>query len=214
MAGEVAMLLAEVAELRRRVAGTQFAGVITEVKGDRVRVEWGRDYQGRPVLSPWLETQNHRGGARERRFYQVGQNVTISTVDGQLDEAATIAADAPNEKFPAPDQADEAGEESETYQLGKLYVTKKSESYEIYFKDRPVKLLLREDGNIEIKAKTKVLIETPLVEMTKDLRVKGNVEVDGYVYAGGEVRARNRVNLSTHTHGGVERGDGNTNPPN
>jgi len=212
MAGEVNLFLGEVAELRRRVAGTQFAGVVAEVKGDRVRAVWGYDADGRPVLSPWLETSDHRGGARERRFYQKGQNVTISTVDGQMDEAATISADAPNDTFKPPDQADDAGAESETYQLGKLQVTKKADSYEIFFNGQ-TRLLLKEDGNIEIKATEKVYIETPLVEMSKDLRVRGNVNVDGYVYAQGEVRAVNRVNLSTHTHGGVETGSGRTGPP-
>lgn len=241
MAGEVAMLLAEVAELRRRVAGTQYAGVVSDVKGDRVRVEWGRDSNGNPVLSPWLETSDHRGGARERRYFKKGQNVTVSTVDGQMDEAATVSSDAPNESYPPPDQAEDAGAESETYQFDELRVTKKADSYQIYFgKDAKTKILIEKKGrvtilcdeadglvtiktskkvlietpDVEVKAKNKVYIETPLVEMSRDLRVRGNVNVDGYVYAVGDVRAVNRVRLATHTHGGVDRGDSNTNPPN
>lgn len=196
-----------VADLRRRVVGTQYQGVVEEVRGDKLRVRWGTDPNGQPVLSPWLDTSDHRGGARERRYYARGQNVTVATIDGDMNEAATVSADAPNNDFKAPDQADDAGAEAETYQLGKLQVTKKAESYEIFFNGK-TRLLLKADGNIEIKASEKVYIDSPLVELTGNLQVQGNVR------ANGEVRARDRVNVSTHTHGGVENGPGNTAPPN
>ena len=86
-------------------------------------------------MSPWLDTSNHRGGARERRFYKKGQNVTIDTVNGEMDEAATVSADAPNEKFKPPDHADEAGEDAETYQLGELHTTKKGDTYEVFLRE-------------------------------------------------------------------------------
>lgn len=133
MAGEVSELLAEVADIRRRIAGAQYPGVIEQVRGDRVRVRWGSDSRGQPVLSPWLETSDHRGGARVRRFYRPGQNVVISTVGGELNEAATVSADAPNLTYPAPDQADAAGAASETYQLERLHETRKSDCYELFY---------------------------------------------------------------------------------
>ena len=95
----------------------------------------GQRLDGKPVLSPWLDTSNHRGGARERRFYKKGQNVTIDTVNGQMDESATVSADAPNDKFKAPDHAEEAGEDAETYQLGELHTTKKGDPYEIFLRE-------------------------------------------------------------------------------
>ena len=109
MANELSRLLQDVAEMQRRQAGGVHQGTVEEVKGDKIRVAWGKDPDGKPVLSPWLDTSNHRGGARERRFYKKGQNVTIDTVNGEMDEAATVSADAPNEKFKAPDHAEEAG---------------------------------------------------------------------------------------------------------
>jgi hypothetical protein len=135
MANELARLIQDVSEMHRRTAGGVHQGTVDEVKGDKIRVAWGKDPDGKPVLSPWLDTSNHRGGARERRFYKKGQNVTIDTVNGEMDEAATVSADAPNDKFKAPDQAEDEGAEAETYQLGELHTTKKGDSYEVYLRE-------------------------------------------------------------------------------
>ena len=135
MANELSRLIQDVAEMQRRTAGGVHQGTVDEVKGDKIRVAWGKDPDGKPVLSPWLDTSNHRGGARERRFYKKGQNVTIDTVNGEMDESATVSADAPNEKFKAPDHAEEAGEDAETYQLGELHTTKKGDTYEIFLRE-------------------------------------------------------------------------------
>ena len=135
MANELSRLIQDVAEMQRRQAGGVHQGTVDEVKGDKIRVAWGKDPDGKPVLSPWLDTSNHRGGARERRFYKKGQNVTIDTVNGEMDESATVSADAPNEKFKPPDHAEEAGEEAETYQLGELHTTKKGDTYEMFLRE-------------------------------------------------------------------------------
>jgi hypothetical protein len=135
MANELGRLVQDVAEMQRRTAGAVHQGTVDEVKGDKLRVAWGKDPDGKPVLSPWLDTSNHRGGARERRFYKKGQNVTIDTVNGQMDESATVSADAPNEKFKPPDHAEDEGEEAETYQLGELHTTKKGDTYEIFLRE-------------------------------------------------------------------------------
>jgi hypothetical protein len=135
MANELSRLIQDVAEMQRRTAGAVHQGTVDEVKGDKLRVAWGKDPDGNPVKSPWLPTSNHRGGARERRFYKKGQNVTIDTVNGQMDESATVSADAPNEKFKAPDHAEDEREEAETYQLGELHTTKKGDTYEIFLRE-------------------------------------------------------------------------------
>ena len=147
MANELSRLIQDVAEMQRRTAGGVHQGTVEEVKGDKIRVAWGKDPDGKPVLSPWLDTSNHRGGARERRFYKKGQNVTIDTVNGEMDESATVSADAPNEKFKAPDHADEAGEEAETYQLGELHTTKKGDTYEMFLREERKK-----DGEGRLRA--------------------------------------------------------------
>jgi hypothetical protein len=152
MANELARLLQDMAESKRRAAGVVHQGTIDKVKGDKVRVEWGKDHEGKPVLSPWLDTSNHRGGARERRFYKKGQNVSIDTVNGDMNESATVSADAPNDKFKAPDHAEEAGEEAETYQLGELHTTKKGDTYEFFLREEQKE---GEDGQQQQRAPAK-----------------------------------------------------------
>jgi hypothetical protein len=152
MANELSRLIQDVAEMQRRTAGGVHQGTVDEVKGDKLRVVWGKDPDGKPVNSPWLDTANHRGGARERRLYKKGQNVTIDTVNGEMDESATVSADAPNEKFKAPDHAEEAGEDAETYQLGELHTTKKGDTYEIFLREEQQE---QKDGEPQQRAAAK-----------------------------------------------------------
>ena len=59
---------------------------------------------------------------------------------------------------------------------------------------------------VKVEASTKVTLTTPLVEMTQDLSVGGSVSVVGDVVADG-------ISLTTHAHGGVTPGGGNTGGP-
>ena len=59
---------------------------------------------------------------------------------------------------------------------------------------------------VKVEASTKVTLTTPLVEMTQDLSVGGSVSVVGDVVADG-------ISLTTHAHGGVTPGGGNTGVP-
>ena len=59
---------------------------------------------------------------------------------------------------------------------------------------------------VKVEASTKVTLTTPLVEMTQDLSVGGSVSVVGDVVANG-------ISLTTHAHGGVTPGGGNTGVP-
>jgi hypothetical protein len=63
-------LLAQVANLERKLANMVMIGPITDVKGDKVRMQLGKGKDGKEVKSPWIHTANHRGGARERRFFK------------------------------------------------------------------------------------------------------------------------------------------------
>lgn len=122
MSTELNRIERRIARLNNRMASTSHQGVIKEVKGDKIRVVMGKGPNGEEVLSPWLDTSNHRGGARERRFYEVGQNVTVDNPNGDWGDNATVSADAPNEKFKAPNHADDH-KKGETYQLGEYYRT-------------------------------------------------------------------------------------------
>jgi phage baseplate assembly protein gpV len=204
MAGDLAQMLDDIAELQRRVAGGRMRGRVAMVAGDKVRVQRGVDRDGRPILTPWLHTSNHRGGARERRFFAVGQNVTISTINGQLDEAATVNADAPNEACAPPDHADEAGPEAETYQLGELRMTKRGDLYEVCFgRDGATKLRIDGEGNVTVKG-AKLFVDAPLSEFSGDVKARGEVTA---------MHDTKPVNLSTPTQTNVQPGGGTSGPP-
>jgi hypothetical protein len=99
----------------------QRVGRVHEVKGDKVRVVLGGT-PDTPMLSPWLHTTLMRGGARERRFFRKGQTVRLSCPGGDLRQA-TVTHYAESDYYPAPDHAEDAGEDSETYQQGRTRQT-------------------------------------------------------------------------------------------
>src|SRR5262245_45669319 len=105
--------LFEAAERRRRESMADRHGVVAEVWKDKVRIEIGKDRDGKPVLSPWLHTTNMRGGARERRRFEPGQTVRLSCPGGDMRQA-TVTHWAENDEYSAPSHADDAGHESET----------------------------------------------------------------------------------------------------
>jgi len=58
---------------------------------------------------------------------------------------------------------------------------------------------------VKVEASTKVTLTTPLVEMTQDLSVGGSITAAGVTADG--------ISLTTHAHGGVTPGGGNTGGP-
>jgi hypothetical protein len=115
-------ILFELADLRRRVGNSLRMGTVHEVKGDKIRVNWGQNPEGKPVLSPWISTHGHNGGARERRFFKKGQNVMIGSVDADYAKAFIISH-GPNKNHKAPDHANKSGLDEETLQLGHLRIS-------------------------------------------------------------------------------------------
>jgi len=125
-------LLKAITQMSTRLLGDMVrVGTVHEVQGDKMRVQIGNDHEGQPVLSPWLNTGNHRGGARERRFYKKGQNVMIISPGGNV-RNGMIMPYAPNKDFKPPDHASSSGQDEETYQLEDLRVKKTKTGYDIW----------------------------------------------------------------------------------
>src|SRR5919197_176053 len=116
MASHFQELLFAIAVMQRRVGNSLRMGTVHEVKGDKIRVNWGNSPEGEPVLSPWISTHGHNGGARERRFFNKGQNVMLGAVDGDFAKAF-IVSHGPNKNHKAPDHANKSGLDEETLQL-------------------------------------------------------------------------------------------------
>jgi hypothetical protein len=124
-------LLHQIADYGRLIGNMMQFGTVEEVKKDRFRAKIGKGADGSDVLGPWIDTGDHRGGARERRFYKKGQNIAMFSPTGDPAQAVQFPF-APNEKFKPPDQANESGQDEETYQQGDLRVRKKGKGYEIW----------------------------------------------------------------------------------
>jgi hypothetical protein len=122
MASHFQEVLFAIADMQRRVGNSLRMSTVHEVKGDKIRVNWGNSPEGEPVLCPWISTHGHNGGARERRFFKKGQNVMLGAVDGDFAKAF-IVSHGPNKNHKAPDHANNSGLDEETLQLGHLRIS-------------------------------------------------------------------------------------------
>ena len=74
-------------------------------------------------------------------------------------------------------------------------------------------------ANVVVNAATKVTLNTPLVEMSGNLKVDGNIEAGGNILADGSIGdsvrsiEADRAIFDTHTHGGVTAGAAHTAVP-
>lgn len=134
MAESYQRLLQEVTYLKQRLDSMVVDGPVKEVKGDKIRVTLGKDSEGKEILSPWIHTSHMRGGSRERRFYKEGQNVRLFSPTGDIRQAM-LTPYAPNEKFKAPDHANDSGQDEETYQFKNLRIRQKDKAYELWLDD-------------------------------------------------------------------------------
>jgi len=115
MADDYQRLLGQIADLRKQMSDQFKVGTVHEVKGTKLRMKLGQDKDGKDILSPWLNTTNMRGGAREQRFYKKGQNLSIFSPGGDLAQGM-LAPFAPNKDFKTPEHADGSGQDEESYQ--------------------------------------------------------------------------------------------------
>lgn len=158
MSSDIDILIREVADLKRRLAQTVQVGPVKEVKGSKLKMVIGKDMQGQEVLSPWVDTTNHRGGATERRFFKAGQNVTLISVNGDPSQSMVMPY-APNNTFKDPDHANETGQDEEVYQLEDLRVRKTKDGYETWLGDKDGAnathmVRINKDGGITGRIKT------------------------------------------------------------
>jgi hypothetical protein len=115
MSDDYQRLLQQVGDLRRQMANMFQMGKVHEVKGNKLRMIIGKDADGKDVLSPWLNTHNHRGGATEQRFYKKGQTLSLLCPGGDVSQGM-ITSYAPNKEFKPPEHADSSAQDEESYQ--------------------------------------------------------------------------------------------------
>ena len=134
MADDVQAVLREIADLKRRLANVVRLGSVHEVKSAgnerKMRVNMGNDPDGKPILSPWLNSGGGDGksDAREEKRFIKGQNVLLISPDGDFRQAHVLPG-AENNAHPRPDHA---SDDAETYQYDQLRMTKQKDAYEVW----------------------------------------------------------------------------------
>jgi hypothetical protein len=109
-------------------------GTVKEVKGDKLRMVIGKDKEGKEVLSPWLNTSNHRGGATEAKFYKKGQTLQLICPGGDVRQGS-ISPYAPNKNFKRPEHADSSGQDEESYQLEDYRAKQTKEGHDMWLQE-------------------------------------------------------------------------------
>ncbi len=99
-------LIHHLAIARSNIANSDRTGTVHEIKGSKMRVNIGNQADGKPLLSPWLHTSNHRGGSQDHQQYAVGQTVKLSTAGGSIRQAS-ISPYATSNAFKGPAQMPE-----------------------------------------------------------------------------------------------------------
>jgi hypothetical protein len=115
MSEDYQRLIRQVSEMKRQMTNMFQTGTVHEVKKDKLRMVIGKDEDGKEILSPWLNTSNHRGGATEARFYKKGQTLSMLCPGGDIRQGL-ITPFAPNKDFKRPEHADDSGQDEESYQ--------------------------------------------------------------------------------------------------
>ena len=134
MAEDYQRLMQEMSDLKRQMTDMFQVGTVHEVDGDKLRMVIGKDKDGKEVLSPWLNTSNHRGGATEQRFYKKGQTLGMICPGGDVAQGM-IAPYAPNKNFKRPEQANSSGQGEESYQLDDYRQKQTKEGVDMWLQD-------------------------------------------------------------------------------
>ena len=188
---------AETAELQRRLANLFRVGKITEVNRTtgRVKVQFG------DVTTPWLPWQTARAGSvKNWSPPAVGEQVCVVSPMGELGAGFVMAGAINYDQQAAPDTRENV--EKITLPSGG--------SYEITVGSTT---LIFDNGKVQIVSGGKTFqISAGKATFNGDLEVTGKITATGNIESATEVKA-GTIALTTHRHGGVQTGGGNTSTP-
>jgi phage baseplate assembly protein gpV len=188
---ELVELASRVAELERRFSGAMRHGTIEEVDAarQRVRLNFGKDVDGKPFLSPWVPYAQIAGALKVHTPPSKGQQFTLLSPAGDWQQAVALPMTWSDQNQSPSSKGDE-----NVLTYGN------------------VKAAIRDDltqlkvGGTEFEITSgRVLIKVGgvAVEITRS----------GVAIIGGKVTHDGRNIGSTHIHGGVAPGGGLTDVP-
>jgi phage baseplate assembly protein V len=188
---EVVELAARIAELERRFSGVMRHGTVEEVDAgrQRVRLNFGKDVEGKPFLSPWVPYAQISGALKVHTPPSKGQQFTALSPNGDWQQAVALPMTWSDQNKSPSSKGDE-----NVLTYGNVTVTLK-------------------DGLCEVVVGAATL---KLTSAAVTVKVGGvNVEVSdaGVAITGGKVTHDGKNIGSTHIHGGVVPGGGLTDVP-
>lgn len=191
MIRELVELAARVAEIERRYSGTMRHGTVEEVDPAKqaVRLNLGKDVDGKPFLSPWVPYAQIAGALKVHTPPSKGQQFTMLAPTGDWQQAVALPMTWSNQNKSPSSKGDE-----NVITYGNVALTLKDDL-------------------------TKVVVGGTDFEVTGDhvKATIGGVSVvisgDGMAIAGGRVTHNGKNIGSTHIHGGVVSGGDLTDVP-
>lgn len=185
---------AETAELQRRLANLFRVGKIVEVNRTtgRVKVQFG------DVKTPWLPWQTARAGSvKNWSPPAVGEQVCVVSPMGELGAGFVMSGSINYDEQAAPDNRENV----------EKIALPSGGSYEITVGSTT---LIFDNGKVQIVSGGKTFqISGGKATFDGDLEVTGKITATGNIESQTEVKA-GAIGLTTHKHGGVQPGGGNT----
>lgn len=95
----------QIAQMEQKIGNMIRVGTVDEVKGNKMRMKFGKDADGKDVLGPYVHTgSNMRGNTKESHGWAKGQNIMMISPTGDPRQAAVMPY-APNDENKQPGHA-------------------------------------------------------------------------------------------------------------
>ena len=188
---EIVELAARIAELERRVSGVMRHGTVEEIDAgrQRLRLNFGKDVDGKPFLSPWIAYAQIAGSLKVHTPPSKGQQFTALSPNGDWQQAVALPMTWSDQNKSPSSNSDE-----NVLTYGNVRATLKDDFCEVVV------------GAATLK----------LTSAAMTIKVGGvNVEISnaGLAITGGKVTHDDKNIGSTHIHSGVVTGGGLTDVP-
>lgn len=188
-------------ELLRRLDNLLRLGTIAEVDLAQAKVK----VQSGEILTTWLPWATFRAGTTQSWSPPtVGEQCLILSVSGELTMGLVLvglyASNAPS-------------------QSGDEHLLKFADGAEMNYNQASGHLSVKNCKTATIQATESIIADTPSLTCTGNVQIHGALNVSGAISTESSVSAQgevsgNGINLSTHTHSGVEKGNKKTDGPN
>lgn len=188
---ELVELASRVAELERRFSGTMRHGTVEEVDAATqiVRMNFGKDVDGKPFLSPWIPYAQIAGALKVHTPPSKGQQFTMLSPTGDWQQAVALPMTWSDQNTSPSSNGDE-----NVLTYGNVRATIKDDLTQVHVGGTEFEIT---SGRVLIK------VGGVTVEITG-----GGVSITG-----GRVEHNGKNIGSTHIHGGVVPGGGLTDVP-